>query len=191
MEKGCEMKEVNNHISATTVFACRFDVPFVDGFSNPSFCGKFSLCWDIYGTQYDRVRTVCYGLYRPVSLDGESVCISGIAMLNRKHPEEFDVVSGIKKSFGRLVYSVTTPLTSKSSNKSYKSYRKNIWKHFLYVFEKYFSVTDAHPFGVWRVSWNDDFLLDNDRIHFLFSDPNLFFARSVNENEGEWNDTFQ
>lgn len=185
------MREINKFISGTTVFACRFSVPEVGEFTNPAYCGKYALTWDVYATQFDRIRTVCYGIYRPLSLEGDKVHVSGVAMLHSKYPEEFGVKAGILKSFARMVNSIMSPPIWKNSSLAYRRYRKNIWKYFMPVFQKYFETTRVHPFGLWKVAWNKDAVFDNDRIKYLFMDnfmPATYAPPSyANGFDGEWN----
>ena len=174
------MKAVNEICpSGITVFACKFWVwRFSDRIHSSSYSGllplmddynmgKMTLCFDVYGTQFNRIRTVCYGEFEHKDHKHKTpVC--GIAYLNKDHPEEFDVEIGIFQSFARAIHNLVGNATIKPNDQ--RAIRKDFWCCFGDTFNEYFMVTEDEPFGIWRVAWDEDFVQSNIGLFDILSD---------------------
>jgi len=129
--KAIEKEKAN----AVVVFACTLPVSS-NGVS-------MRVRWEIYPNNFGRVKTVCFAI---LTRDGKSfkeeMQYSGFAVLHPKHPEEFDVQVGIKKSFARLVRSLADSLKLRRYVWIHdeKLFRKDIWAEFDEVFENSFAI---------------------------------------------------
>lgn len=179
-----------NNSAGVAVFAAIFNVNPPVGFRG--YGGKMMLCWDVYTTSFRRLRTTCYGRFVPdvikedcytTTARGIRYWISGIALLHRDHPEDFDIKTGIYKSFSRAVHSLVNEFSLQFffGKAEAKANRKNIWDEFEKVFKRDFFVTLEHPYGAWFPHWHDDqTVIYNDAVALMLNQESHSF----------WDDTY-
>ena len=133
---------------ATTVFVARVPVPYP---SISGYMGTLELCWDIYVTGFRKVRTVCYGFYTYPTHEGEETkSVSSFALLHDDHPEELDVMIGIRRTFADIANTMLrgTPYQVFTGDRRFK---KPLWEKFEKVLYRNFFQNDGNNDGYWRL----------------------------------------
>ena len=160
-------KPPSSYPCAVTVFACKLKGTYKD------YIVEFDLAWDVYRTNFETVRTVCLGFvnvkneYYPNKYPHD-MFVSGYALLNSNHENEFNVIVGIKQSFSRFLESLMR--RTDFPIKDQRLPRQKLWQMLCRELEANFKEDAYTNFGCWKPNWlkdNDKFLYENSWLYHV------------------------